>query len=147
MVEFAYNNAKNASTGHIPFELNYSYHPQMSYKYDVNPCSKSKSTNELSAELRELKIVCCKNFYHAQELKKKAYNKGIKPKGIKPKSYAPGNKIWLNRKYIKTKQNQKLKIKFFGSFRMLYPMGKQVYKLELSRKWKIYDVFHVLLLE
>ena len=27
MVEFAYNNAKNASTGHMSFELNYGYHP------------------------------------------------------------------------------------------------------------------------
>ena len=39
MVEFAYNNAKNASTGHTPFELNYSYHPQMSYKEEINPRS------------------------------------------------------------------------------------------------------------
>ena len=27
MVEFVYNNAKNTSTGHTLFELNYSYHP------------------------------------------------------------------------------------------------------------------------
>ena len=25
--EFAYNNAKNASTGHTPFKLNRGYHP------------------------------------------------------------------------------------------------------------------------
>ena len=36
MAEFAYNNAKNASIGHIPFELNCGYHPWMSYKEDVN---------------------------------------------------------------------------------------------------------------
>ena len=28
MAEFAYINAKNASTGHTPFELNFGYHPQ-----------------------------------------------------------------------------------------------------------------------
>ena len=39
MAEFAYNNAKNASTGHTPFELNYGYHPRMSYKEDVDPRS------------------------------------------------------------------------------------------------------------
>ncbi len=27
IAEFAYNNAKNASTGFTPFELNYGYHP------------------------------------------------------------------------------------------------------------------------
>ena len=58
MAEFAYNNAKNASTCHTPFELNYGYHPWMSYEDDVNPCSKSKSADKLSAELRELMIVC-----------------------------------------------------------------------------------------
>ena len=32
MAEFAYNNAKNASTGPTPFELNCGYHPCISYK-------------------------------------------------------------------------------------------------------------------
>ena len=30
---------------------------------------------------------------------------------------------------------------------MLYPIGKQAYKLELLKKWRIYNVFHVSLLE
>ena len=30
---------------------------------------------------------------------------------------------------------------------MLHPVGKQAYKLEYLRKWKIHDVFHVSLLE
>ena len=118
MAEFAYNNAKNASSGHTPFELNCGYHPRMSYEEDVDPRSKSKSADELSAELRELMIVCQENLHHAQELQKRAHDKGVKPK-----SYAPDDKVWLNSKYIKTKRNQ------------------------LPRKWRIYDVFHVSLLE
>ncbi len=39
MAKFAYNNANNASTGHMPFKLNYGYHPQASYEEDVNPHS------------------------------------------------------------------------------------------------------------
>ena len=39
IAEFAYNNAKNASTGHTPFELNCGYHPRMLYKRNVNPRS------------------------------------------------------------------------------------------------------------
>ena len=142
MAEFAYNNAKNASTGHILFKLNCDYYPRMSYKEEVDSCSKSKSADKLSAELRELMILCQENLYHAQKLQKRAYNNDIKPR-----SYASGDKIWLNRKYIKTKWNQKLETKFFRPFQVLYPVRKQVYKLELSRKWKIYDVFHVSLLE
>ncbi len=45
------------------------------------------------------------------------------------------------------KRNKKLESKFFRPFRVLYTVGKQAYKLELPIKWKIYNVFHVLLLE
>ena len=142
MAEFAYNNAKNASTGHISFELNYGYHPQMSYKKDVDPRFQSKSADELSAELRELMIVCHKNLYHVQELQKRAHNKGVKPR-----SYAFGEKVWLNSKYIKIKRNEKLEAKFLGPFRVLHPVEKQAYKLELLNKWRIHDVFYVSLLK
>ena len=114
----------------------------MSYEEDVDPRSQSKSADELSAELRELMIVCRENLHHAQELQKRAHDKGVKPR-----SYAPGEKVWLNSKYIKTKRNRKLEAKFFGPFRVLHPIGKQAYKLELSKKWRIHDVFHVSLLE
>ena len=30
---------------------------------------------------------------------------------------------------------------------MLYPVGKQAYKLKLPKKWRIHDIFHVSLLE
>ena len=142
MAEIAYNNAKNASTGHMPFELNGGYYPWMSYEEEVDFCSKSKSADKLSAELRELMIVCRENLHHAQELQKRAHDKGVKPR-----SYAPGDKVWLNSKYIKTKRNRKLEAKFFGPFRVLHPVKKQAYKLELPRKWRIHDVFHVSLLE
>ena len=111
IAKFAYNNAKNASTSHTLFELNCGYYPRMLYKDDIDPRSQSKSANKLSAELKELMIVCRKNLYHAQELQKQIYDKGVKPR-----SYAPSNKVWLNSKYIKTKQNQKLKVKFLGLF-------------------------------
>ena len=68
MAEFAYNNAKNASTGHTPFELNYAYYPWMSYEKKVDLYSKSKLAEKLSVELRELMIACLENPHHAQKL-------------------------------------------------------------------------------
>ena len=129
MAEFAYNNAKNASTGHTPFELNCGYHPRMLYENDVDSQSKSKSADKLSAELKELMIICHENLHQVQKLQKWAHDKATKPR-----SYASGDKVWLNSKYVKTKQNRKLEAKFFGPFRGLYPVGKQDYKLELPRK-------------
>ena len=142
MAEFAYNNTKNASTGHTPFELNCGYHPWMSYEEEVDLHSQSMSADELLEELRELMIVCCENLHHAQDLQKQAHNKGVKPW-----SYAPGEKIWSNSKFIKTKRNRKLEAKFFKPFQVLHPVGKQAYKLKLPKNWKIHDVFHVSLLE
>ncbi len=86
--------------------------------------------------------VCRKNFQHPQELQKRYYNKYAKLR-----SYVLGEKVWLNSKYIKTKQNRNLEATFFGLLRVLNPVEKQAYKLELPKKWRIYDVFHVSLLE
>ena len=129
MAEFAYNNVKNASTGHTPFELNCGYHLRVFYKKDINPRFKSKLADELSAKLQDIMTVCQKNIYHPQELQKQAHITGGKPK-----SYTPSNKVCLNSKYIKTKQNRKLEAKFFKPFWVLHPVGKQAYKLKLPKK-------------
>ena len=142
MAKFAYNNAKNASTRYMPFKLNCGYHPKFFFKENTNLCSKSKSADKLLAKLQKLMTVCRENIHHAQELQKQAYNKSVKSR-----SYAPGDKIWLNGKYIKTKQNQKLEAKFFRPFHVLNPVGKQAYKFKLTKKWRIHNMFHMSLLE
>ena len=68
MAKFAYNNAKNASTGHTPFKLNCECYLWVLYEENINPRSKSKLADELSAELRKLMTVCQKNLHYAQEL-------------------------------------------------------------------------------
>ena len=86
--------------------------------------------------------ICRKNLQHAQELQKRAHNKGVKPR-----SYFSGDKVWLNSKYIKTKCYQKLEAKFFGPFQILHLVEKQAYKFKLLKLGKIHDVFHISLLE
>ena len=88
MAEFAYNNAKNASTDFTPLELDYGYHPRISYKEDLDLRSQSKTTEELSSELQNLMAACQQNLHHAQKLQKRAHNKVVKPQ-----SYAPGDKV------------------------------------------------------
>ncbi len=96
MAELAYNNAKNASTGHIPFKLNCDYHCQISFEENVDPHPRSSSANKLAKVLKELIEICCQNLLHVQELQKRAHDKGVKNR-----SYALGEKVWLNSKYIK----------------------------------------------
>ena len=88
MAEFAYNNIKNANTGHTPFKLNCGYYPWVFYKKDLDPHSKSKTAEKLSSKLQNLMAVCHQNLHHAQELQKRAYDKGVKPQ-----NYALGNKV------------------------------------------------------
>ena len=53
----------------------------------------------------------------------------------------------MNSKYIKTKHNRKLEVKFFGPFQVFYPRDSQAYKLKLSKRWRIHDILHESLLE
>ena len=88
MVEFAYNNAKNASTSHTSFELNCKYYLWVFYKEVLDSRSKSKTAEELSFELQNLMAVYKQNLYHTQKLQKQANNKEVKPQ-----SYVLGNKV------------------------------------------------------
>ena len=98
IAKFAYINTKNASIGHMLFKLIYGFHPQVSFKYNVNLCFRSSSTNKVAKELTELMNICQQNLFYAQAFQKRAHNKGVKPW-----NYAAEEKIWLNSKYIKTK--------------------------------------------
>ena len=111
MAKFIYNNAKNASTNYMPFELNCRYHPRDFYKEDLDSRSQSKTAKKLSSKLRSLMAACQQNFYLAQKHQKQAHNKGVKLQ-----SYAPGDKVELNSKHLKTKENCKLETKFFSPF-------------------------------
>lgn len=88
------------------------------------------------------KTICQQNCHYANELEKRYHNSYSKTK-----SYTLGDKIWLNIKYIKTKQNCKLKAKLFGLFWILHLVKKQVYKLEQPKRQTIDRVFYESLLE
>ena len=64
-------------------------------------------------------IVYRKNLYHAQKLQKQAHNKNVKPR-----SHVSSDKVWLNSKYLKIKQNQKLEARFFRPFWVLHLIRK-----------------------
>ena len=65
LLKFAYNNSKHTSMGYTFFELNYGYHPCVSYEEDIDPRSRSKAANELTKELKNLMATCRENLKHA----------------------------------------------------------------------------------
>ena len=93
MAEFVYNNAKNASTGYRPFELNCAYHPWISYEKDLDPRSQSKTAEELSSELQNLMAAYQQNLDHAHKLQKRVYNKGVKPQATRYSLVASTSKL------------------------------------------------------
>ena len=46
IVEFVYNNINNVNTGYMLFKLNYSYHPHIFYKENINSCPQSKLADD-----------------------------------------------------------------------------------------------------
>lgn len=101
-----------------------------------------KPPNEMLCKIYELITVCQKNPNYTQKLQKRSYDKNAKPK-----SYIPGNKVWLNNKYIETKQDCKLKAKIVSLFQVLHTIKTRAYKLKLPKKCKIHNVFYISLLE
>ena len=99
------------------------------YEQVVDPRSKLKTKYQLATYLETVMSVYKKNSQHAHQFQKYSHDKIAKSK-----SYTPKVKVGLNNKYIKTKQNRKLEFKFYDSFRILYKVGKQTYKLELLKR-------------
>ena len=60
----------------------------------------------------------------------------------------PGDKVWLQRKNIRTtRSSNKLDHKKIGLYTVLEKVGTCAYKLDLPATVKIYPVFHISLLE
>ena len=142
MAEFAYNNSKHASTGFSPFEVMLGYSPRMFFEETWDKKAKSKSAKEHAEHLAELLRVLKGNLLAAQ-----TQQAMYKDEHTKPMSYKVGDYVNLNGKNIKTKRNKKLEWKFFGPFKILECIGDQAYRLDLPKRWRIHNVFHVSLLE
>ena len=60
----------------------------------------------------------------------------------------PGDWVLLNAKNIRTKRpTKKLAPKHYGPFKIVEKIGSQSFRLELDKRWKIHNVFHISLLE
>jgi hypothetical protein len=146
LAEFAYNNAKHASTQVSPFYANYGYHPRMSiadqFSHDqgMNP-----TAHDFAKRLERIHQDLIRNLREAQAKYKERYDAKIKD----PPLFKVGDLVWLSRKYISTNRpSSKLDYKRLGPFKILKVVGeaKSAYKLELPAQMRIHPVFHVSLL-
>ena len=142
MAEFAYNNTRHASTQMSLFEAVQGYTPRMSFEESANPKAKSKSAAEHVQNLADLMRVLKDNLAFAQASQAK-----YKDFHFKVKEFSVGTYVNFNGKNIRTKRNKKLEWKSFGSFKIIERVYDQAYRLDLPKRWRIHNVFHVSLLE
>ena len=142
MIEFVYNNSKHTFTQMSFFETMQKYTSRMFFEKFANFKTKSKFVKKHVEELIELMKILKVNLVHAQKQQIKYKNAKIKLKHFVVNSY-----VNVNVKNIRIKRNKKLKWKFFESFKVLNTMRNQTYRIDILKRWRIHNVFHVSLLE
>ena len=142
ITEFAYNNSINASTDCSSFEVNLNFSSRISFEEFFDSRIKSVLVKQHAVHLSKLIEMFQKILNHVQIRQKKYAN--VRMKFMK---YVIDDHVWLRSKNIRTKRNRKLEWKQFESFEIFDKIDKQVYKLVLSTRWRIHNVFHVFLLE
>ena len=142
MTEFAYNNSKHTFTQMSSFETMQKYTLRMFFENFANFKTKFKSAKKHAEKLIELMKILKVNLAYAQKQQTKYKNAKIKLMNFDVDSY-----VNVNVKNIRIKRNKKLKWKFFESFKILNTIKNQTYRINIFKRWRIHNVFHVSLLE
>ena len=143
LAEFVFNNTTNSSTQQTPFFANLSYHPDFDIvitKQTTNP-----SSTELAGRLEIIRNELQAELSHSNDYMAKYYDRRHLP----APEFIPGDKVWLNRRNIKTtRPSDKLDFKKIGPYQIIEKHGKSSYLLKLPPSLKhLHPVFHISLLE
>jgi hypothetical protein len=146
--EFVYNSAANNSTQMSPFFANYGYHPRCNLRLTApqGHYSADSTAEVLIKRFSHIHSILKDNLQHAQDEYKEYYDR----KAQAPPIFKVGDKVWLNRRNIKTmRPSQKLDAKRLGPFSIAEVVGesKLAYRLTLPHQMRIHPVFHVSLLD
>jgi hypothetical protein len=142
LAEYAYNNSVTSGNGLSPFYANYGYHPRTNWPTEEvvrNPASEAYV--HYVTNVHEL----CKNgLKKTQERMAKYYDQHHK----EAPAYKIGDQVMLHGRNISTRRpSRKFDHKMHGPFKVVKLLSRSAVRLELPRRWRIHDVFHVSLLE
>jgi hypothetical protein len=140
--EYAYNNSAHSATSFSPFYANYGFHPRKTWgkEQDIkNPTAKCRVHWTV-----EVHAACKEALEKARERMGKYYDLHRKEAPM----YRVGDKVMLDMRNIKTRRpTRKFDHKKQGPFVITKVISRSAVRLELPRRWKIHDSFHVSLLE
>jgi hypothetical protein len=146
MMEFAYNNSVNPSTGFSPFFLNYGHDPLVPAlllkPVETNVPSVVDFVGTQSSALAQAQdtIVTAQNRQKEQA-----------DKSRRPVTFAVGDRVLLSTENISVaahsnRPSKKLEPKFVGPFRIIEKVNDNAFKLELPRNMRQHPVFNADLL-
>jgi Chromo (CHRromatin Organisation MOdifier) domain len=145
MAEFSYNNSVQATTGMTPFFAMYGRHPEidvdLSEPTEVGLAPSARATAE---EFNEIKVELALRWKEAAAAQEKHYNSRHKFR-----TFEKGDFVMVDSKNIKTSRfSKKLEDRYLGPFEVLEPVGRQSYRLKLTKMYEgLHRTFHVSLLE
>ena len=150
--EFALNNHDTHVTGVSPFFATYGLHPRSGSELSVTltgpPVPTSIKFERFDAEnlvnsMRKVEKFIIDNIqYHAA-----MYEEQANKSRVAARNFKVGDYVWLNYKDLRMLPPcRKLDYKNGGPFKIIRPIGKYAFELDLPSSVKIHPVFHVSLL-
>jgi hypothetical protein len=144
VAEFAYNNAKGASTKMTPFFANYGYHPAAHNPTELRTIARNPASRLYAHWMKEVHEEAIKNLQHARDRMKLWADKKRK----EAPNFEKDQLVLLNARNIRTRRpTKKLDKKMLGPFQIVQMVSPSAAKLKLPPSWRIHDTFHVSLLE
>jgi hypothetical protein len=142
--EFALNNRKHSTTGISPFYAEQGRHPRDGFKHpetrDNNPAA-----YEWISNITKARKAAEQAMEKAAEKMKKRWDK----KSGQAHKYKVGDKVWLDRRNLKTRDGSKPKFeaKNFGPFTITQEVGDGAYSVDIPERWRVHPVFNEKLLQ
>ena len=141
LLEFAANNAVNASTGYSPFYLHSGQHPDM-MTFASNSRTKVAAVEELTTTMRKTLADASTRFKAAQERMRISANKKRRDVAFKE-----GDEVLVTTTHLLpsnlAKIPKKLRRRWVGPFKVTKIISRVAYQLQLPEGWRAHNVFHV----
>ena len=142
--EFAYNNAKHASTNLSPFAASYGYDFNVLPKFNATTEDSVPSVGERVKILNDIHEYLQEAMKEAQSSQKE-YADRLR---LNPPNFKVGDRVWLLTTNLRSdRPSKKLDYKRLGPYEILEQVNAVSFRLKLPNNFKIHDVFHVNLLE
>ena len=129
---FVPNSWRHEHTKYTPHELILGFNPTASI-----------STPEDNVPAAQERLITLQNVRSEAQ---KMLQKRIKPLNI-TRTFVTGNKVWLDARNLTIRTpSKKLSPRRYGPFKVIMKISPIAYAIELSKSWKIHNVFHMDLL-